>query len=45
MSMVSNGKEILALDEDGTPYLIDPNPEKFVIKESRKFLNHPLGLI
>lgn len=36
MSMVSNGKEILALDEDGTLYLIDPNPEKFVIKESRK---------
>ena len=29
MSMISNGNEILALDEDGTLYLIDPNPEKF----------------
>jgi outer membrane protein assembly factor BamB len=28
MSMISNGKEIIALDEDGTLYLIDPNPEK-----------------
>ena len=35
-SMISNGKEILALDEDGTLYLIEPNPEKLVIKESRK---------
>ena len=41
MSMVSNGKEILALDEDGTLYLIDPNPEKFVIKESRKISDSP----
>lgn len=41
MSMVSNGKEILALDEDGTLYLIDPNPEKFVIKESRKISESP----
>lgn len=35
MSMVTNGKEILALDEDGTLYLIEANPEKLVIKESR----------
>lgn len=41
MSMVSNGKEILALDEDGTLYLIDANPEKFVIKESRKISDSP----
>ena len=41
MSMVSNGKEILALDEEGTLYLIDPNPEKFVIKESRKISESP----
>jgi outer membrane protein assembly factor BamB len=41
MSMISNGKEILALDEDGTLYLIDPNPEKFVIKESRKVSESP----
>ena len=30
-----NGKEILALDEDGTLYLIDSNPEKFVIKAEK----------
>jgi outer membrane protein assembly factor BamB len=41
MSMVSNGNEILALDEDGTLYLIDPNPEKFVIKERRKISESP----
>jgi outer membrane protein assembly factor BamB len=41
MSMVSNGKEILALDEDGTLYLINPNPEKFVIKGSRKISESP----
>jgi outer membrane protein assembly factor BamB len=41
MSMISNGKEILALDEDGTLYLIEPNPEKFVIKESRKISESP----
>jgi outer membrane protein assembly factor BamB len=35
MSMVSNGKEILALDEDGTLYLIEANPEKLFIKEKR----------
>ena len=39
--LVSNGKEILALDEDGTLYLIEPNPEKFVIKESRKISDSP----
>ena len=41
MSMISNGKEILALDEDGTLYLIEPNPEKLVIKESRKISKSP----
>ncbi len=41
MSMISNGKEILALDENGTLYLIDPNPEKFVIKETRKISESP----
>ena len=41
MSMVSNGKEILALDEDGTLYLIEPNPKKFIIKESRKISDSP----
>ena len=41
MSMVSNGKEILALDEDGTLYLIEPNPKKFIIKESRKISESP----
>jgi len=41
MSMISNGKEILALDEDGTLYLIDPNPEKFLIKESRQISEAP----
>jgi outer membrane protein assembly factor BamB len=41
MSMVTNGKEILGLDEDGTLYLIDPNPENFVIKESRKISDSP----
>jgi len=35
-SMVSNGKEILALDENGDLFLIEPNTEKFVIKESRE---------
>ena len=41
MSMVSNGKEILALDESGILYLIKPSPEKFVIKESRKISDSP----
>ena len=35
-SMISNGKEILALDEKGILYLIEPNAEKLVIKESRE---------
>ena len=41
MSMVSNGKEILALDEDGTLYLIEANPEKLVIKEKRTISQSP----
>lgn len=41
MSMVTNGKEILALDEDGTLYLIEANPEKLVIKESRTISESP----
>ena len=41
MSMVSNGKEILALDEDGTLYLIEANPEKLVIKEQRTISDSP----
>ena len=41
MSMVSNGKEILALDEDGTLYRIEPNTEKLVIKESREISKSP----
>ena len=41
MSMVSNGKEILALDEDGTLYLIEANPEKLVIKEKRTISDSP----
>ena len=41
MSMVSNGKEILALDQNGTLYLIDPNTEKLVIKEEREISKSP----
>jgi outer membrane protein assembly factor BamB len=41
MSMVSNSKEILALDEDGTLYRIEPNTEKLVIKESREISKSP----
>ncbi len=41
MSMVSNGKEILALDEDGTLYLIEADPEKFIIKEKRSISESP----
>ncbi len=40
-SMVSNGKEILALDEDGDLFLIEPNLEKLVIKESREISKQP----
>ena len=36
LSMITNGKEILALDQDGTLYLIEPNPDQLVIKESRE---------
>ena len=41
MSMVSNGEEILALDEDGTLYRIDANPEKLIILEERKISQSP----
>ena len=41
ISMVSNGKEILALDEDGTLYLIEASPEKLVIKEERTISKSP----
>ena len=34
--MGSNGKEILALDENGDLFLIEPNPKKLVVKESRE---------
>ena len=40
-SMVSNGKEILALDEDGTLYQIEANPEKLVIKDKRTISDSP----
>ena len=36
LSMITNGKEILALDQDGTLYLIEPNPDELVIRESRE---------
>ena len=35
MSMVSNGKDILALDEDGNLYLIGANPEQLLIRQKR----------
>ena len=41
MSMVSDGKEILALDEDGSLYRIEANPEKLVILEKRKISQSP----
>ena len=41
MSMVSNGKEIIALDEDGTLYLIEPNSQKLSIRESREISEEP----
>ena len=40
-SMVSNGKEILALDENGDLFLVEPNKEKLVIKESREIAKQP----
>jgi outer membrane protein assembly factor BamB len=41
MSMVSNGEDILALDEDGTLYLIGANPEQLVIKQKRAISKAP----
>lgn len=41
MSMVSNGKEIIALDEDGTLYLIEPNSQKLSVRESREISDEP----
>ena len=41
MSLVSNGEEIIALDEDGTLYRIDANPEKLVIVEEREISKSP----
>ena len=41
VSMVTNGKEILALDEDGTLYLIEASPEKLIIKEEREISADP----
>ena len=41
MSMVSNGKEILALDESGILYLIKPSPEKLIILEKRTISESP----
>ena len=41
MSMVSDGKEILALDEDGSLYRIEANPEKLVVLEKRKISQSP----
>ena len=41
MSMVSNGKDILALDEDGTLYLIGANPEQLLIRQKRTISQAP----
>ena len=41
VSMVTNGNEILALDEDGTLYLIEASPEKLIIKEEREISADP----
>ncbi|MFL2927014.1 MAG: PQQ-binding-like beta-propeller repeat protein [Opitutales bacterium] len=41
MSMVTNGKEILALDEDGTLYRIEASPEKLIIQEKRTMSDSP----
>jgi outer membrane protein assembly factor BamB len=35
-SMITNGRRILALDEQGKLFLIQPNPEKFVLLDERK---------
>jgi hypothetical protein len=34
--MITNGRRILALDEQGKLFLIQPNPEKFVLLDERK---------
>jgi hypothetical protein len=39
--MVSNGEDILTLDEDGTLYLIGANPEQLVIKQKRAISKAP----
>ena len=39
--MVSNGKDILALDEDGTLYLIGANPEQLLIRQKRTISQAP----
>ena len=36
MSLASNGKSILGLDQRGELVLFDANPEKFVLKDRRK---------
>ena len=41
MSLVSNGEEILALDEDGTLYRIEANPDQLLIKEEREISKSP----
>ena len=41
MSMISNGKEILALDEDGTLYRIEASPEKLIVQEKRTISDSP----
>jgi outer membrane protein assembly factor BamB len=41
MSMISNGKEILALDEDGTLYRIEASPEKLFVLEKRTISDSP----
>ena len=35
-SMISNGERILALDEKGILFHIDPNPDEFKLLEERK---------
>ncbi|MFO0946782.1 MAG: PQQ-binding-like beta-propeller repeat protein [Planctomycetota bacterium] len=40
-SMVAQGNRILALDEDGTLYLLKANPDKFELLDSRKISDQP----
>jgi outer membrane protein assembly factor BamB len=40
MSMITNGKKILALDQRGTLYLLKANPRKFEQLDSTKVSNH-----